>query len=588
MRADKLNTEHILYWLAFFLALFMRLYQLGAAPLSDVEAGWTMQALGLAHGQTATLGAQPAYIILTSQLFSIISDSTFLARLFPALAGSLLVWLPFFFRRWMGASSWRHRAGVVMAFGLAVDPGIVSLSRQVGSPIPALAFTFLALTFLYNRRLIWMGICAGLALLSGPAFLQGILILGISWGLYRLIRRINPQPQPDEDGDEFTAEPLSSKSIAVALAAFAATLLVAGTLFLRFPQGFGALANTIPAYLNSWLSASGIPVLRLPASLLVYQPLVLVFALIAIIRTLFGEWNDQQVRQVLVGLCIWTGVALLVPLLYAGHQVGDMVWALVPLWALAASEISRALAPEQDNATHLVAAGLSLLLFVLAVVGWFNLLSIGRYQVNVLIYWAIIIGALLLGFIAILLVAAAWSSSAATLGLVWSLCIVLGLQLISNTWGMAFLRQNGAQELWSVPATTGLADQLNLTLSDLSSWNTGLKDQLEIVSLVDSPALKWALRSFPNTRFETSLSPFESPPVVITLKDSELPSLAEKYRGQDFIWWLYPGWQGVFPPNFVNWLAFRQAPLGQEQIILWGRADVFPGGTFSNSESTAP
>jgi hypothetical protein len=276
------------------------------------------------------------------------------------------------------------------------------------------------------------------------------------------------------------------------------------------------------------------------------------------------------------------------PLLYAGRQVGDMAWALVPLWALAATEISRALSPGEDRATYLVAGGLLLLLFVLAVVGWFNLLDIGRYQVNVLMYWAIIFGAVILGFIAVLLVAAAWSSSAARLGVVWSLCVVLGLLLFSSSWRMSVWNQNGAQELWPIPATAGQADLLGKTLSDLSSWNTGLRGQLEIVSLVDSPSLRWALRHFPNARFETSLSSSESPPVVFTLKDKELPGLAENYRGQDFVWRLYPGWQGTFPPNFVTWLAFRQAPLGQEQVILWARDDTFPGGSLTTPGNTTP
>jgi hypothetical protein len=72
------------------------------------------------------------------------------------------------------------------------------------------------------------------------------------------------------------------------------------------------------------------------------------------------------------------------------------------------------------------------------------------------------------------------------------------------------------------------------------------------------------------------------------LKGTELPSLAEKYRGQDFVWRVYPGWQGIFPPNFINWLAFRQAPLGQDQIVLWARGDIFPGGTLDTSESAVP
>jgi hypothetical protein len=162
------------------------------------------------------------------------------------------------------------------------------------------------------------------------------------------------------------------------------------------------------------------------------------------------------------------------------------------------------------------------------------------------------------------------------------------LWLFSNSWGMAIVRKNGAQELWSIPATTGQADLLNDTLSDLSSWDTGLKDQLEIVTLVDSPALKWDLRHFPNVRFGSTLSADETPAVVITAKDADFPSLAEKYRGQDFIWKLTPGWQGVLPPNLINWLAFRQAPLNQELIILWARSDIFPGGTSSKSDSIIP
>jgi hypothetical protein len=273
--------------------------------------------------------------------------------------------------------------------------------------------------------------------------------------------------------------------------------------------------------------------------------------------------------------------------------VADMAWALIPLWALAAMEISRSFLADEDTVTRLVAAGLALLLFVLAVVGWINLLSIGRYQVSVVVYWAIIFGALLLGVIAVLLVAATWSTLAARLGVVWALCVVLGLQLFSNSWGMAILRPTGAQELWISPASTAQADPLRATLSDLSRWNTGLSDQLEIVALVDSPsqqwtALKWELRNFPNLRFKLALSSTESPPVVITMKGAEVPSLAEKYRGQDFVWTLYPGWQGVFPPGFINWLAFRQAPLGQEQIILWARTDIFPGGAPGASESSAP
>ena len=594
MKSRQFSTEFLIYILAFIIALGMRLFQLGVAPLSDIEAGWALQALGLAHGEAATLGAQPAYILLTSQFFTIFGDTNFLARFLPALAGSLIVWLPYFFRDWMGDTHWLHRAGYIIAFGLAIDPGLVSLSRQAGSLMPAMAFSLLALACLHNRYLLWTGFFAGLALLSGPAFLQGILILGTSWGVYRLASRNSLHAQFDVDTGQPPVEAISTRSIGVIIAALLGTLLVVGTLFLRFPQGLGALAETIPAFINTWIEPSGIPVLRLPASLLVYQPLLLIFGIIGAVHTWYGVNDQQDTRKWIMGLSIWTVVALLLPLLYAGRQVGDMAWALVPLWALTAIEISRLLITSQEDMfTRLVAAGLGLLLFVLVVVSWINLLAMGRYQTNVVVYWAIIIGAFLLGLIAVLLVAAAWSTSAARLGLVWVLCVVLGLWLFSNTWRMTIERKNGAQDLWPILPTTGQADQLSLTLSDLSSWNTGLKDQLEIVALVDSPdkqwdALRWELRRYQNAHFKSSLSVGETPPVVITRKGTELPGLVENYRGQDFIWRQSPGWQGIFPPNLINWLAFRQAPLSQDQIILWARGDIFPGGTLDTSENVVP
>ena len=454
--------------------------------------------------------------------------------------------------------------------------------------MPAIAFTLLALACLSNRRLVWVGIFSGLALLSGPAFLQGLLILGVSWGLYHLAGRKWVVSQPEAGVVEPPPFSVPASSIRAGVASFILTLLFAGSLFLRAPQGLRALVETIPAYLKTWFVSSEIPILRLPASLLVYQPIVLIIGIIGALRAWFGPWEDQHSRRIVAGLSLWALVAFFLPWLYAGRQVGDLVWVLIPLWALAAIEISHSFLTDEDRATRLVAAGLALLLFVFAVIGWINLLSIGRYQVNVVVYWGIIIGAFLLGLIAVLLVIAGWSAKAAKLGVVLSLCILFGLQLISNTWKMIIVHQNGAQELWNNPPTTGQVDLFLQSLTDLSSWNTGLRDQLEVVMLADSSALKWALRDFPNAHYEASLSSIETPPVVITLKGADEPRLAQQYRGQDFMWRLYPGWQGVFPPDFINWLAFRQAPLAQDQIILWARADIFPGGGLDEAGNTTP
>ncbi|MBT7323583.1 MAG: hypothetical protein HN855_00310, partial [Anaerolineae bacterium] len=91
------SRQPILYFLAFLLALGLRFIQLGALPLTDTEATFALQALALARGSKPLLGAQPGYILLTSIPFYLFESTNFLARFFPALAGSLLVFSPYFF-----------------------------------------------------------------------------------------------------------------------------------------------------------------------------------------------------------------------------------------------------------------------------------------------------------------------------------------------------------------------------------------------------------------------------------------------------------------------------------------------------------
>jgi hypothetical protein len=589
MKSRKFPSEHYFYWLAFAVALILRLYKLGAGPLGDVEASWALQALGQANGGTTVIGAQPAYVLLTSLLFSFVGKTNFVARVLPALAGSLLVWLPFYFRRWMSESAWLSRAGLVLAFGLAIDPGLVSISRQAGSLMPALAFTLLTLAAFYNQRMSWAGFFAGLALLCGPSFLQGLLILAITWALFRLLGRKAIASGPEVEGAEPNVETSPTLSIRRSIPAFALTLVLAGTLFLRVPQGLGGLADTLTTYFQAWITPSGVPALRLPASLAVYQPLVLLFAVAAFAHAWLAKQDVEQVTPAVLGLGLWAIVALLLSLLYSGRQVADLAWCLIPLWALAALEISRFWLPEADKTTRVVGVCLASVLMVMTIVGWLNLLALLRFQVNLALYWASIIAAFLLGLIAVLLAAAGWSRTAAWRGLVWALSILLALQLLSSGIGMSIVHLNGAQELWSRSPATGQADLLLTSLADLSIWNTGMRDQLEIIVLNGSPSLRWALHNFPSVCFEMALSATEAPAVVITPKGNEAPVLAQKYRGQDFVWGLYPGWQGAVPPDFLNWLAYRTAPLAQNQVILWARADMFPGGALGADEgSTAP
>jgi hypothetical protein len=119
------------------------------------------------------------------------------------------------------------------------------------------------------------------------------------------------------------------------------------------------------------------------------------------------------------------------------------------------------------------------------------------------------------------------------------------------------------------------------TVRDLSNWKTGFPDMVNIVSTVDAPSLRWVLRDYANLRFVTQPPVGELPEIMITRQEHEAPALTTSYQGQDFAWWIRPAWQGALPPDIINWLTFRQAPLVNEQIILWGRGDLFPGGSVN-------
>jgi hypothetical protein len=150
-------------------------------------------------------------------------------------------------------------------------------------------------------------------------------------------------------------------------------------------------------------------------------------------------------------------------------------------------------------------------------------------------------------------------------------------------WGSTQLRPNQPHELWGFPPGPG-QEQLALeTLTDLSNWQIGLEEKIDIVSTVDTPSMRWALRNYGQARFTPELSPGEMPSIIITPRSAETPALTAAYRGQDFVWWVRPAWDGPLPDDFINWLTFRKAALSYDYIILWARSDLFPGGSVDES-----
>jgi len=558
--------------LAFLLALGLRLVQLGSMPLTDGEAEGALQALQLSQGLRPALSPHPIYILLTTPVFFLYGGATnFLARLIPALVGSLLVLAPALFEERL-----KPRPAVILAFCLAVEPGLVTLSRTAASGIFAVTFVSLAWGFWILRRSQPAGVLAALALLSGPYLWAGVLTLGISWALLQGI-----ETRPGRETAELdeplpsasrTADPRSAaakpeyRSI---LSAFIATLVLAGTLFFIIPAGLSATFAALPEYLRGWNQFSNVPAGRLVLSLLIYQPLGLVLAVIAIAR----GWRQRSRR--VIRLSIWLVIALLLAMFYPSHQVSDVAWALIPLWALAAIELARHLNIHRSERREVAGvAGLTVFLLIFSWLDFAALVWLPIPSRESTLRIGLLVGSLFLLAISLVLIGFGWSARSARFGAIWGLTMALGLLGISGMLGAAGLRGAAYPELWSPPMRPAQAELINMTISNLSEWAAGDKQALPVLIVgMDSPALEWTLRNHP-VASARALDPSASPEFVLTAFEID-PALAASYRGQDFTWRQTPSWDTADALDWVRWTALREMPQDSEIIILWARDDLF-------------
>ena len=112
------------------------------------------------------------------------------------------------------------------------------------------------------------------------------------------------------------------------------------------------------------------------------------------------------------------------------------------------------------------------------------------------------------------------------------------------------------------------------TIDDLSTWKTGTNSALNIIVYgIDSPSLAWQLRDQLVTY--TSAAPTDSSSAIVIGPFEPQAAFGAEYRGQDFIWRRYPGWNTASWPEWLRWLAVHEIPLGEEAILLWARTDLF-------------
>lgn len=558
LKSDQL--ERILWILALSLGGLLRLVRLGAAPLTDWEASNALPALEWIRSSAVPTGSQAGYTLFSALLFFISGGSNFAARFLPALLGSLMVVSPLFFRRQLGR--W---PALIAAFGLALDPALLAISRQADGTTWAIAFSLFALGLTLNRRPVWAGICLGLALLGGPGVWMGLFGFGVAWLV--VARSLSFPWNHVDEGESARSIDLRKTLISAVI-----TLAAAGSLGMVAPFGLSMTAASFPDFLNGWLHAGTFSLRNAVLALLTYAWLPL---LLGAVRAVTGWIRREPLDQF---LSFWWLVALMLWLAYPGRNLGDAGWMMLPMWGLAARQAAIWLLRPGTDPRFSISTAVTVFVLIFFII--LNAVAIlhpaawsARTDLQII---KIVVAAAILAFV-VVLVGWGWDWNAAWQGARWGVCGALLLIMVSMSLHASGLSKSPAAELWRSGPYFSDADLLQTTLLDLSKYKSGQPDQVQVSMVgIQSPALRWLLRDLQDVQYTDGIPAAETPDVIITDAQTQ-PGQVSTYRGQDFHWELKPVWNQMSGVDWAKWLVYREYSRQSSLMILWARTDLFPG-----------
>ncbi len=194
-----LGKYDLLLYMALFLAsLYLRLSTLSAPPLNESEALQAWGAFHLLHG-TGTIGGSSAlFASLTAGILFLAGPSHWAPRIVPALAGSLLVFLPLIFRSARGKLE-----SALAAILIALSPSLWIVSTLAGGAALGLLAAAAWIFFLRGgqSRPLPGGLLLGLALAAGTVGWSGlaitVIVLAADWAWRRTRPGEDAESVPD-------------------------------------------------------------------------------------------------------------------------------------------------------------------------------------------------------------------------------------------------------------------------------------------------------------------------------------------------------------------------------------------------------
>ncbi|MGB9300937.1 MAG: flippase activity-associated protein Agl23 [Anaerolineae bacterium] len=566
-----LTVETGLYILLLLVAAALRFAALGRQPLQEQEARLALDAWRFYSGGAASIrGYSPLLFHGNVLLYLLFEASDYVARVMQALAGTLMVGVPYLLRPRLG----RKGALFASAF-LTFSPSLIFFSRQLNGEIIAAAacLALVAGVFGYaSQGRSWQLYLAAAALAvavlaSGATYatlvvLAGFFLVAIARSRYRSEGESSPWAV-------LFAEKPRSGVLLTALGVFAALVALLSTGLLVNLQGLQAALDLPSLWLSQFQPAvDGQPWHYYLLLLLAYELPVLIFGLA-------GACYLSRRDPFAIFLVCWFIFSLVLYSLMGSKPAAGILQMIVPLTLLAGRCVGDLLNQLERREQWLWA----MLTLAISVPALFHLLlqaaafgnpgNPGDPRHLALVLLSVFFVLCVISIVGVL--SLDWRVSLRSGALV----LLVGLASLSvhTAWRLNYHRPGNPLEILVEKPTSSDVRNLAQAIEDFSNQQERQRDSVSIaVTGEEDPLLAWYLRSFPHLSFVSAA--MTSPTPVVVTPQEETPYLPD-YRGARFR--LQSSWKAMGLPghDLVNWFLFRDSlqPPVHRDVVMWVAPD---------------